>query len=58
MTIPHWMRRCLDLMVVEGIKTNIPLHREILEDETFQAGEYTTDYLPALVKRLKKKAKS
>ena len=32
------MRRCLEVMVVEGIKTNLPLHRRILEDPDFLAG--------------------
>ena len=32
------MKRCLDVMVVEGIKTNIPLHRRILDDPDFVAG--------------------
>ena len=27
------MRRCLEVMIVEGIKTNIPLHRRIMDDE-------------------------
>ena len=32
------MKRCLDLTVVEGIKTNIPLHKRILDDPDFVAG--------------------
>ncbi len=39
------MRRCLELMVVEGIKTNIPLHRRILEDPDFQAGRVDTRFM-------------
>jgi acetyl-CoA carboxylase biotin carboxylase subunit len=39
------MRRCLDVMVVEGIKTNIPLHRRILEDPDFQAGRFDTGFM-------------
>jgi acetyl-CoA carboxylase biotin carboxylase subunit len=39
------MRRCLDLMVVEGIKTTIPLHRRILEDPDFQAGRIDTRFM-------------
>jgi acetyl-CoA carboxylase, biotin carboxylase subunit len=32
------MRLALSEMIVEGISTNIPLHRDILEDPAFQAG--------------------
>ena len=39
------MRRCLDFMVVEGIKTNIPLHRRILDDPDFQAGRVDTRFM-------------
>jgi acetyl-CoA carboxylase biotin carboxylase subunit len=39
------MRRCLDVMVVEGIKTNIALHRRIMDDADFQAGRMTTRFM-------------
>jgi acetyl-CoA carboxylase biotin carboxylase subunit len=39
------MRRSLEVMVVEGIKTNIPLHRRILEDPDFLAGRFDTRFL-------------
>jgi acetyl-CoA carboxylase biotin carboxylase subunit len=39
------MRRALELTVVEGIKTNIPLHRRILDDPDFQAGRLDTRFL-------------
>ena len=39
------MRRCLDVMVVEGIKTNIPLHRRILDDPDFLAGRIDTGFM-------------
>jgi acetyl-CoA carboxylase biotin carboxylase subunit len=39
------MRRCLELMVVEGIKTNIPLHRRIMDDPDFQAGRVDTRFM-------------
>ena len=39
------MRRCLDAMVVEGIKTTISLHRQIMEDPDFQAGKVDTGFL-------------
>ena len=43
------MRRCLRLMVIEGVKTTIPLHQRILDDPDFRAGRYTTRFLENLV---------
>ncbi len=43
------MRRCLHLMVIEGVKTTIPLHQRILDDPDFRAGRYTTRFLERLV---------
>src|SRR6185503_9776483 len=39
------MRRCLDMMVVEGIRTNISLHRRIMEDADFIAGRLDTRFM-------------
>jgi acetyl-CoA carboxylase biotin carboxylase subunit len=39
------MRRCLQVMIVEGIKTNIPLHLRILDDADFQAGRLDTRFM-------------
>ena len=40
------MRNALDEIVVDGIRSNIPLHREqILRDETFNAGAVDIHYL-------------
>jgi acetyl-CoA carboxylase biotin carboxylase subunit len=39
------MRTALSEMVVEGIKTNIPLHREIMNDASFIAGGTNIHYL-------------
>ncbi len=39
------MTVALDEFTIEGIKTTIPLHREIMRDKRFQAGNYTTDFL-------------
>jgi acetyl-CoA carboxylase biotin carboxylase subunit len=35
------LRRALEEFVIEGMKTTIPLHRELIEDPEFQAGAYT-----------------
>ncbi len=39
------MRRALDMMVVEGIKTTIPLHKKIMADEKFQKGDFSTKFM-------------
>ena len=39
------MQRALDVMVVEGIKTTIPLHQKIMADENFQAGNFSTKFM-------------
>src|SRR5919107_217327 len=47
------MRRALEVMVVEGIKTTIPLHRAIMEDPYFRAGEYSTRFMEQFFERRK-----
>jgi acetyl-CoA carboxylase biotin carboxylase subunit len=39
------MRRALDMFVIEGIYTTIPLHQRILADPGFVAGKTDTTYL-------------
>ena len=39
------MRHSLDELVVEGIKTNVPLQKEIMKDENFQHGGTNIHYL-------------
>jgi acetyl-CoA carboxylase biotin carboxylase subunit len=39
------MARALDAMVIEGIKTTIPLHLKIMNDPQFQAGNISTRFL-------------
>lgn len=38
-------RRALDLFIIEGVKTSIPLHRAILEDPRFIRGDFSTRFL-------------
>ena len=45
------MKRCLNEMVVDGIKTTIPLHARIMDDPEFQAGDYTIHWLERFVAR-------
>ena len=39
------MRRALEAMVVEGIKTTIPLHLKIMNNEKFQSGDFSTKFM-------------
>jgi acetyl-CoA carboxylase biotin carboxylase subunit len=39
------MRRTLEMTVIEGIKTTIPLHLRILNDPDFQAGKLSTSFM-------------
>ncbi len=39
------MRTALDETIIEGIKTNIPLHRRLVDDSAFQAGGTNIHYL-------------
>jgi acetyl-CoA carboxylase biotin carboxylase subunit len=45
------MRRALEAMVVEGIKTTIPLHLKIMDDPDFQAGEFSTKFMEDFLKK-------
>jgi acetyl-CoA carboxylase biotin carboxylase subunit len=38
-------RRALELFIVEGVKTSIPLHRRILDDERFVSGDFSTRFM-------------
>jgi len=43
------MKRALDMFVIEGIKTSIPLHRRILADPDFAAGKFDTHFIERLL---------
>ncbi|PYS91552.1 MAG: acetyl-CoA carboxylase biotin carboxylase subunit [Acidobacteria bacterium] len=45
------MRRALEAMVIEGIKTTVPLHLKIMDDPEFQAGTYTTKFMERFLAR-------
>ena len=45
------MRRTLDMMVIEGIKTSLPLHQRILSDPDFEAGMVTTSFMDRFVSK-------
>jgi len=44
------MRRALDEFHVEGVATTIPLHRQLMEDEAFQAGDIHINFLAERIK--------
>ena len=44
------MKSSLDMFVVEGIKTSIPLHKRILADEDFRAGRISTRFMDRFLK--------
>lgn len=43
------MERALSEYVIEGIKTTIPFHQQLMEDETFKAGNCTTKFMETFV---------
>ncbi|MEZ4393670.1 MAG: acetyl-CoA carboxylase biotin carboxylase subunit [Polyangiales bacterium] len=42
------MRRALDEFILEGIRTNIPLHRRIMDHPRFQRGDFSTRFIEEL----------
>jgi acetyl-CoA carboxylase biotin carboxylase subunit len=45
------MRRTLEMTVIDGIKTTIPLHLRILADQDFLAGKLSTSFMDRLLSR-------
>jgi acetyl-CoA carboxylase, biotin carboxylase subunit len=43
------MKRALESFIVEGIKTNIPLHLKIMESRRFRAGKLSTKFLESIL---------
>src|SRR6202158_3542991 len=43
------MKRALEMFVIEGIKTSIPLHRKIFADPEFASGRFDTHFLERLL---------
>ena len=39
------MERALDEFVIEGIKTTLPFHKQLMKEETFRSGKYTTNFI-------------
>jgi len=45
------MKRALEVMVIEGIKTTIPLHLKIMDDPKFRAGDISTSFMEYFLKQ-------
>jgi acetyl-CoA carboxylase biotin carboxylase subunit len=43
------MRRALEMFVIEGVRTSIPLHRRMLADPDFAAGKLDTHFVERFV---------
>ena len=43
------MKRALDEFVIEGIKTTIPFHRQLMDDPNYIKGNYTTKFMEDFV---------
>ncbi len=52
------LRRALDFFVIEGIQTNLPLLREILDDPDFAAGNLSTKFMERLLERRKQEQRA
>jgi acetyl-CoA carboxylase, biotin carboxylase subunit len=48
------MSRALEMFIVEGIHTTIPLHRKILADSDFRAGRLDTNFIERFLDAAKK----
>ncbi len=46
------MERALRTFIVEGVRTTIPLHLRLLQNEAFRSGDISTGFLEALLPRL------
>ena len=43
------MKRALEMFVIEGIRTSIPLQRRIMADPDFAAGRFDTHFIERLL---------
>ena len=39
------MKRALDEFIIEGVKTTIPFHRQLMEEPDYVKGDYTTKFM-------------
>ena len=52
------MRRALEMFIVEGIYTTIPLHKRIMADPDFQAGKFDTGFMDRLLAQIRHERES
>jgi len=45
------MSRALEMFIIEGIYTTIPLHRRILADPEFRAGKVDTTFIERFLQK-------
>ena len=43
------MERALDEFIIEGIQTTVPFHKQLMRDERFKSGKFTTKFLEEFV---------
>jgi len=43
------MERALDEFIIEGIKTTIPFHKQLMLDENFRKGNFDTGFMQNFV---------
>jgi acetyl-CoA carboxylase biotin carboxylase subunit len=43
------LERALDEFIIEGIKTTIPFHQQLIKNEKFREGVYTTKFMEDFV---------
>jgi acetyl-CoA carboxylase biotin carboxylase subunit len=48
------MRRVLEMTVIEGIRTSVPLHLKIINEPDFQAGRLSTGFMDRFMPKAKK----
>ncbi len=52
----HRMSRALEMFLVEGVRTLIPLHEKIMADKDFRAGKFDTHFLRRFMENAKVEA--
>lgn len=43
------MKRALNEFIVEGVKTTIPFHRQLMDHPDYLSGNYTTKFMESFV---------
>ncbi len=43
------MKRALEEVIIEGVKTTMPFHEQLMNDEAFKSGKYTTNFMNTFV---------